>query len=153
MIQTNWYVITGGPASGKTTTINRLAEQGYTTTVENARHYIDTQQQTGKTIAELRANQENFQLMVMQLQLQQESKLNPQDLVFLDRALPDALAYYKFLHLPVNQQVLDAINTFRYKKIFMLDLLPMISDYARQENEASQIVIHQLLIEVYTNLH
>ena len=26
--QTNWYVITGGPSSGKTTTINLLKERG-----------------------------------------------------------------------------------------------------------------------------
>jgi predicted ATPase len=31
--QTNWYVITGGPSSGKTTTINILTARGYKTTI------------------------------------------------------------------------------------------------------------------------
>ena len=31
---TNWYVITGGPSTGKTTLINMLKEEGYNTTIE-----------------------------------------------------------------------------------------------------------------------
>jgi predicted ATPase len=30
---TNWYVITGDPGSGKTTTVNSLSIQGYKTTI------------------------------------------------------------------------------------------------------------------------
>ena len=47
--QTNWYVITGGPSSGKTTTVTLLKERGYITTMEHARHYLDTQRLKGKT--------------------------------------------------------------------------------------------------------
>ena len=100
MIQTNWYVITGGPGSGKTTTIDVLAGRGYKTTIEHARHYIDTQHQKGRTIDEIRKNQEEFQLGVLHMQMEQEAQLAPEELVFLDRALPDALAYYRYLHLP-----------------------------------------------------
>ena len=50
--QTNWYVITGGPSSGKTTTVNLLKERGYITTFEHARHYMDTQRVSGKTAAQ-----------------------------------------------------------------------------------------------------
>ena len=39
--QTNWYVITGGSGSGKTTTVNLLKERRYKTTFEHARHYLD----------------------------------------------------------------------------------------------------------------
>ena len=31
--QGNWYVITGGPGSGKTTTVNLLRDRGYKTTI------------------------------------------------------------------------------------------------------------------------
>ena len=44
----NWYVITGGPGCGKTTTVNQLNMLGYHTTIEHARHFIDTQMITGK---------------------------------------------------------------------------------------------------------
>jgi predicted ATPase len=39
--KTNWYVITCGPSSGKTTTLNILNKKGYNTTIEHARHYLD----------------------------------------------------------------------------------------------------------------
>ena len=54
--KTNWYVITGGPSFGKTTTVNLLKERGYITTIEHARHYLDTQRLKGRTVEEVRKN-------------------------------------------------------------------------------------------------
>lgn len=103
IIETNWCVITGGPSTGKTTTINMLAELGYETTIEHARHYIDTMRIKGQTVEELRSNKREFQLGVLDMQIEQEASINPKDLVFLDRAIPDALAYYRFLKLEVDE--------------------------------------------------
>ena len=152
-IQTNWYVITGGPGSGKTTTINILSARGYKTTIEHARHYIDTQRQNGRTVEETRKNQVEFQLGILAMQIEQEALLAPGDIIFLDRALPDALAYYHFLNLPVEQSLMAAINLYRYKKVFILDILPMVQDYARREDDNAQRKIHELLINVYTSLN
>ena len=101
--QTNWYVITGGPGSGKTTTVNLLKERGYITTFEHARHYLDTQRLKGKTIEGVRKNQREFQLGVLDMQIEQENQISPDVQVFLDRAIPDALAYYRFLNLPEDE--------------------------------------------------
>ena len=150
--QNNWYVITGGPGSGKTTTVNLLSARGYTTTIEHARHYIDSQRQNGKTVEEIRKHQEDFQMHVLEMQIAQEAALSPDELVFLDRAIPDALAYYRFLNLPVSQKLMDALEKVNYKKVFVLDILPLVQDYARREDEAAQKKIHQLLIEVYESL-
>ena len=152
LILTNWYVITGGPGSGKTTTINILSQRGYKTTIEHARHYIDTQRQKGRTVEEARKNQEVFQMGVLDMQIEQEALLKPDETVFLDRALPDALAYYYFLNMQPTQKLRDALHLYKYKKVFILDLLPLVKDYARRENEAGQQKIHQLLIEVYASL-
>jgi len=150
---TNWYVITGGPSSGKTTTVTLLRERGYHTTIENARHYIDIQRQQGKTLDEIRTNQANFQLAVLKLQIKQEQSLPADELVFLDRAIPDALAYYKFLNLTPDPLLLDALKTSSYKKVFVLHRLPFVKDYARTEDEDAQKAIHLLLIEVYRSLN
>ena len=60
-IITKWNVITGRPCTGKTTVINILSERGYKTTIEHARHYIDTQKITGRTVEEIRENKKEFQ--------------------------------------------------------------------------------------------
>ncbi|MBB1286856.1 ATP-binding protein [Flavisolibacter sp. BT320] len=149
---TNWYVITGGPGSGKTTTINLLSLKGHKTTIEHARHYIDTQKQTGRTVEEIRKNQLEFQEGVLQMQIEQEASLTPGDVVFLDRAIPDAQAYYRFLSLPEDELLLTAMSAVSYKKVFILERLPLVNDYARIENAEAQEKIHALITEVYEAL-
>lgn len=149
LMGTNWYVITGAPCSGKTTLVNLLHGRGYKTTIEHARHYIDTMKTNAKSIEEIRSNQKQFQLGILNMQIEQESSLSPDDLVFLDRAIPDALAYYRFLNLEVDQKLADALSKVSYSKIFILDYLPLVQDYARKEDEEAQIKIHKLLTEVY----
>ncbi|MGW1456182.1 AAA family ATPase [Salegentibacter agarivorans] len=149
---TNLQVITGGPSTGKTTVINMLAERGYKTTIEHARHYIDTMRTEGQTVEELRSNRKKFQIGVLDMQIEQEASILPQDLVFLDRAIPDAMAYYQFLKLDYDEKLLTAVKNTSYKKIFILDRLPFTKDYARTEDEEAQKKIHQLIIDVYTSL-
>ncbi len=150
--QTNWYVITGGPASGKTTTVNLLKERGYITTFEHARHYLDTQRLKGRTIEDVRKQQAAFQLGVLDMQIEQENQISPDVQVFLDRAIPDALAYYRFLNLPADEKLTAALLTVSYKKVFILDCLPIVKDYARTEDAVAQKKIHALLVEVYESL-
>lgn len=150
--QTNWYVITGGPGSGKTTTINMLRDRGYKTTIEHARHYIDTQRISGRTVEEIRQNQIGFQRGVLEMQIVQESYLSPSEIIFLDRALPDALAYYRFLKLPIDEKLEKVLKKVAYKKIFILDFLPLVNDYARIEDGEAQKKVHLLITEVYESL-
>lgn len=150
--QTNWYVITGGPSSGKTTTVNLLRDRGYITTMEHARHFLDTQRLKGRTIEEVRKNQREFQLGVLDMQIEQENEIGPNVQVFLDRAIPDALAYYRFLNLTVDDKLIEALKNVSYKKVFIMDYLPLKNDYARNENAEAQKKIHELITEVYESL-
>ena len=151
-IPTNWYVITGGPSSGKTTTVNILKERGYITTIEHARHFLDMQRLKGRTVEEVRENKHQFQLEVLKLQIAHEREIAPHVQVFLDRAIPDALAYYRFIDIPVDEKLSEALQAVFYKKIFIRDPLPLVNDYARNENAAAQKRIHALITEVYESL-
>jgi predicted ATPase len=145
----NWYVITGGPSSGKSTVIQELKDLGYTTTREMARHYIDLQRINGRSVDEVRANQRQFQHKVLNLQIDLERRLDPEEMVFLDRGLPDELAYYKYFDLSPDEKLVEYLKTATYKKIFIMDLLPLDKDYARIEDVEAQKALHQLIIESY----
>jgi predicted ATPase len=147
--QTNWCVITGGPSSGKSTVIRLLKDQGFQTTIELARHYIDLQRMNGRSTEEIRANQRQFQHKVLNLQIEQERRLDPQEVVFLDRGLPDELAYYQYFNLPPDEKLIEYLNQNTYKKIFIMDLLPLDKDYARTEDVEAQKTLHQLIIDTY----
>ena len=146
----NWYVITGGPSSGKSTVIRALKDMGYKTTIEFARHYIDLQRMNGRTTEEIRMNQRQFQHKVLNLQVNLERRLDPTEQIFFDRALPDEEAYYKYFHLEPDEKLVECLNSATYKKIFIMDLLPLDSDYARTEDRQAQLDLHQLIIDVYT---
>lgn len=148
-IITNWSVITGGPCSGKTTVVEFLRKLGYTTTIEHARHYIDTQRIKGKTVEEIRMNNKEFQEGILDMQIAEEESLNVDELVFLDRALPDAMAYYQFLGLEYDERLIEKCNKFCYRHIFILDPLPLAKDYARVESEEDQKKLHALITKVY----
>ena len=92
-IITNWNVITGGPCTGKTTVIDILSRRGYKTTIEHARHYVDTQRVSGKTVEEIRKNMTEFQFGVLSMQIQQEAELDINEQVFLEK-IKDILDNY-----------------------------------------------------------
>jgi predicted ATPase len=133
--------------------VNHLRQRGYRTTIEHARHYIDLQQLGGRSVADIRSRQLDFQRGVLAMQLRQEAALDPDDVVFLDRALPDSLAYYRFLDLSPDPSLLDALKRVAYRRVFLLDLLPLTKDYARTEDAEAQHRIHALLFETYGALH
>jgi predicted ATPase len=149
---TNWHVLTGGPSSGKTTTVTLLRKRGFTTTIEHARHYIDLQRLGGRSVEDIRSRQLEFQRGVAAMQMAQEAELDPDELVFLDRALPDSLAYLRFLDLEPDAELVEAVRRATYRTVFLLDLLPLADDYARTEDAEAQHGIHRLLGEVYRQL-
>lgn len=149
MSEVNWCVITGGPSSGKSTVIRLLKDMGFETTIELARHYIDLQRMNGRSTEEIRANQRQFQHKVLNMQINVEKKLDPKELVFLDRGLPDELAYYKYFNLQPDEKLIAHLDDNRYRAIFILDLLPLDKDYARTEDVAAQKALHQMIIDTY----
>lgn len=122
---------------------------GFHTTEELARHYIDLQQMNGRSVEEIRSNQRQFQHKVLNLQIDLERRLDPQQLTFLDRGLPDELAYYKYFNLPPDEKLVEYLEYAKYKKIYIMDLLPLCADYARTEDAEAQKALHQLIIDTY----
>ena len=92
-INTNWYVITGGPNCGKTPIIEALALQGYSIRPETATVHINQGFSEGKTIEEMRADEESFQDKILELKLFAERNSYPNETIFWDRGNPDSITY------------------------------------------------------------
>ena len=60
-----------------------------------------------------------------EIQIEQEAKSRPDDVVFLDRAITHALAYYRFMGLQVHRKLTAAMAIVSYRKVFIFDRLPL----------------------------
>jgi len=148
-----WYVITGGPSSGKTTTINELSKLGFHTVPEAARILIDREKTNGKTLEQIRGGEleSDFQLKVLKLKIEIENKTPKDEVVFFDRGIPDSIAYYEILGAD-SKKLKEFCKEKTYKKIFFLEQLPYKKDYARVEDEETANKISELSFKAYVDL-
>lgn len=72
-----WYVITGGPSSGKTTVLRELEKLGYIIYSEAARVFIDKEMKGGKSLEEIRRNEAEFQRKVLKIKIKIEKSAPP----------------------------------------------------------------------------
>jgi predicted ATPase len=150
-VQTNWHVITGGACCGKTTLINLLAEQGFHTVPETGRQVIEGEVAKGRAVEEVFRDGAMYARMIMDLQLRTEQRLRATDLLFLDRALPGCLPFYRHFGLDVNKVLAECFR-HRYASVFILDLLPLELDGARIQDEAYTVHLDKALVYYYGSL-
>lgn len=150
-IQTNWYVLTGAPSSGKTKTLEYLAFLGKPIIPEAARVLIDCEMSRGRTIEQIRSNEGAFQSQIWQMKLEAEERINPSQLTFFDRGLPDTIAY-SILNNQEFSTADEIMNRHRYRGIFLLEPLEFQQDYARIENRDFGLRLHTLLKSTYEDL-
>lgn len=135
-IQTNWHVITGSSCSGKTTLIKQLAAKGFQTIPETARKYFEREIAKGRMIEEIRQDRTALTYRIGGLQRTLEHGLQATDVIFLDRALPDTLVFYRIAGLNPNELLSDCFH-HRYASIFMLNRLPYQRDGVRSADDAT----------------
>lgn len=134
-IQTNWHVITGAPSCGKTTLIKLLDREGFQVSPEGARLYMEGEIARGRTVDELQANAAGLQRRIIEKQLEIERGLEPMECIFMDRAAPDTLAWFRVFGLDPNEFLRDCF-THRYTSVFILDCLPLELDGLRFKLDA-----------------
>jgi len=147
------YVISGGPSTGKTSVIEELKNQGFTTFKEIARKVTETDGNfVGKSINEI--NKQEFQDKILEVQMKQVEKLKKvKGKIFLDRSIGDTLAYYKLNNLKIPKSIYNCFSEFKSQKIFILEPLNFYEqDDLRQENEEGCKRIHETIIKTYKDL-
>ena len=151
MSQSRWYVITGAPCSGKTTIIQHLAKAGYKVMPEVARMLIDEDVARGKAIEEIRSDEIAFQGRINERNKKTERLLPLDEIIFFDRAIPDSIAYHRLLGID-TKEALELCRENLYRKVFCLELLPFIKDYARIEDAERMFQLHSFLQDAYVQL-
>lgn len=147
----NWYVITGGPSTGKTTLLAELQKLGHNTMPEAARTLIDKALAKGISVAEFRADEKRFQEDVAHLKAEIETAHDTDRLTFFDRGMQDTIAYMRYYDYDIEKKIESYMNKFTYKNVFLLEPLSIFnSDYARTEDHDFTIKIQKLLHDAYT---
>ncbi len=144
------FVLTGGTCTGKTTALQALEKEGFNVIPEAARAIIVSESAKGSKLVPW-VDRAGFQREVLRRQLESESKASTD--VFLDRGIPDGIAFYRIVGLQPPDELIKASQEARYDKIFLLDLLPVYpSDPIRKEDAETSRKIHEMIREIYQSL-
>jgi len=153
-LKTKKIVITGGPGTGKTAIINQLKSEGYYCFEEISRQIILEAQKEGIEQLFLTDPIIFSQKLLDGRALQfKEAETSTEAKVFLDRGIPDVLAYMDYLGTKYPEPFVEACKDFVYDKVFVLAPWKeiFISDNERYENFDQASKIHEYLVKTYKN--
>lgn len=145
-------VITGGPGTGKSSCIHALKERGFICFDEISREVTKKAQADG--IDQLFLTQPLlFSELLLEGRLQQYNTAveHSAPLVFLDRGLPDVLAYMDYIGNGYPEHFVDSCKAHVYHQAFILAPWQEIyqSDNERYENFNQAVEIHHHLMATY----
>ncbi len=149
--KTNWYVISGAPCSGKSAVIEILARRGYSVVHETARTYIDSQLASGRTLQEIKSDILSFERHILLAKVRIEATLAKNRIHFLDRAVPDSVAYYQLEGLNCDEPLAYSRQN-QYRGIFLFERLAFETDTVRTEDNELAGQIELLLEKCYQQL-
>ncbi len=148
------YIITGAPGTGKTSLITKLQKNGYPCYEEISRKIIKEQQQIGKNKTPW-GDLSGFVDLVYQQTIRELQ--NPIDqYTFVDRGLPDTIAYLKSKPCAIPQYLLNfPFKTYYASTVFLAPPWEeiYINDPQRPQSNKESIQIHKHLIETYEELN
>ncbi len=147
-------LLIGGPGTGKTTIINHLITKGYCCYQEISREVTLEAQKNG-TEQLFVSNPLLFSELLLQKRINQykNALTEPHEFIFIDRGIPDVLAYMNFIGQEYPECFHQASKEHIYTKIFVLPIWNdiYISDNERYESFEQAVQIQQHLIETYNN--
>lgn len=131
-----FFVVTGGPGSGKSSLIDALQQLGFCRSIEAGRGIIQDQVAIGG-----RALPWTDPMLFAELMLSWEMRsyrMASQQTgpVFFDRGVPDVLGYLRLVKSPVPDYIGKATETFRYnRRVF---IAPPWQEIFQQDRERKQ---------------
>lgn len=147
-------LLIGSPGSGKTTILTELEKRGYTCFQEISREIILEAKKRGIDQLFL-TNPEEFNQKLLSGRIEQFKACEQvtDNFVFIDRGLPDIIAYNNYINVETNPKVLKAAKELMYDFVFIFPAWKKIfkKDNERYESFEEAQKIQQHLKETYTD--
>ncbi|MBN9551814.1 MAG: AAA family ATPase [Alphaproteobacteria bacterium] len=123
-----FFVLTGGPGSGKTALIEALRADGFATAPEAGRGIIRDQMAIGGPALPWQDRALFAELMLSwELRSWHAARAGASGPAFFDRGVPDTIGYLRLCGLPVPDHVTSAAKKFRYaRRVFVAPPWPEI---------------------------
>ncbi|RKE94932.1 AAA family ATPase [Ichthyenterobacterium magnum] len=151
-MNTKKIVITGGPGTGKSSIINELKKRAFVCFDEVSRQVtLDARK---KGIEQLFLTEPLlFSEMLLKARTQQfhDAEKIENEFAFLDRGLPDVLAYMDYVKSDYPSHFIEVCKAHIYDQVFVLAPWQeiFISDSERYENFDQAVEIHENLLKTY----
>ncbi len=149
-------LLTGGPGTGKTTVLNRLKQRGYFCFEEVSRVIIKAAQKKGiEQLFLTHPDEFNQKILSGRINQHLEGRKIDAGICFLDRGLPDIIAYNNYIGANTSEAVLKAVQKYRYDFVFVFPPWKNIytKDNERYESFNESVKIYENLKNTYTDLN
>ncbi|MGC1305253.1 MAG: AAA family ATPase [Caulobacteraceae bacterium] len=150
-----FFIVTGGPGSGKSTLIDALAAKGFAHMPEAGRAIIKDQVAIGGTSLPWSDRMAYAELMLSWEMRSHQAARALAGPVLFDRGAPDVLGYLKLIGAPALAHVQRAASNLRYNpRVFLAPPWPEIftQDAERKQSVEEAEATCRVMIEVYSEL-
>jgi predicted ATPase len=149
-----FFVITGGPGSGKSTLIDALAARGSARTIEAGRAIIQEQVRSGGSALPW-SDPRAFAELMFEWELHSYARAREHNgIVFFDRGVPDVVGYLRLMNLPVPASMDAAVRSYPYNsKVFVAPPWPAIfaQDAERKQTPEEAERTYRALVGTYAD--
>jgi len=150
----NIVVISGGPGFGKTSLVESVAAKGFPVGGEAAREIIAEQMKSGGDILPWK-NRRAFQQAVSQRRIDFWESIGEDDLAFVDRGIPDQLAFASFRGFEPSPKLKSLALEYQYFPVVFI--CPpwkeiYVRDDVRTESFEEACRIHEIVCKTYGDL-
>lgn len=147
MIQTNWFAIDGAPYSGRSSLASILSkETGWRVCQDSIQDIHEC-----KTQKDVFEKFDHYSL----IRTQHMNSFSTSEILLCDGGLPGDIARMQNRHWTLPQDIISSCNMYRYKRVFILDVLPLSPENECKDERYSNTLrtsMHRRLWDAYQSL-